>query len=123
MKRFHLGLSVLLACTIMLAGCGGGAPQGASEAASEQASSSESAADAPAGQEPESEPMAEPEEFFVIQDAEYVNGNLKSVTVTEYDDAMHPVKRTVDGALDHEWTYDGDLLVEEIDYNSDLRYI
>ena len=123
MKQSHLGLSVLLACTIMLAGCGGGAPQGVSEAAPEQAPSSEGATEAPAAQESKPEPIAEPEEFFVIQDAEYVNGNLKSVTVTEYDDAMHPVKRTVNGALGHEWTYDGDLLVEEIDYNSDLRFI
>ena len=119
MKRFSLGLSALLACTILLAGCGGGAPQGATETDSTQASSTESAAETAA----ELEPEPEPEEFFVVQDAEYVNGNLKSLTVTEYDDAMHPVKRTVNGALDHEWNYDGDLLVEEIDYNSDLRYI
>lgn len=126
MKRLRTALIALMSCTVLLVGCGGGGPQGEATVnpAQTPGTEGEPAATAPAS-EPESmpEPAPEPEEFFVVQDAELVNGSLKTLTFTEYDDAMRPVRRTVNGALDHEWAYDGDLLAEESDYNSDLRSI
>ena len=114
MRRFRIGVLSILACAVLLIGCGSADGRG-SEADQSPAPAAENSAEAA--------PEPEVEEFFVTQEARLVNGSLLTLTITEYDDAMRPVRRTDNGNPDHEWIYDGDLLVAEKDYAAGLRYM
>ena len=128
MKRMCAVVFALVVCVALLVGCGGQGASGsgsatvnqnASAAANSAGGTSSGAAASSVGA-----PAVE-ETYYLVEEAYVVNGTLKKTTIHEYDEANHEVRCTVNGKVTHEWTYNGDLLIEEIDYSTSdgRRYV